>query len=627
MSKKKEPRKNKRQVVYRRPSSGASGEGSDSSGGKRPASERLAPALRPLIMGFILLLILVAALGFLSVRRLDKVVNDVNELRDQQVARMRLLLQVQLAVSKLYNTASARMRKVSGPREDVKPLFNLPLGNARKEVVDLMPLLEREPLPNMPLWKRLHDDIAAFIATTQDEGTYTLKGFTAYRSVDDDLGNVQRELEDQRVEMIEHSNELERQASRAIFMLTVAAFGVGSLVVIASLREVQRRFNQNRASEEEARRERLFSTQMLEGMVSALVALDAQDRIRSANAAFFEIFPGARIGESIYDKSAPAQSRAVLEAAATRRVEQATYFGRWPIELDSRRRVFDVYVSPLAIDGEAGQIVTMVDVTEVAEAEAALRRSESLAAVGQAAAQLAHEIKNPLGSIRLGVSMLRDSTHDPDSVNTIDLVERGIHHLNNLVVDVTQFSREKALTLTDVDLGNLMESSVELVADKLQEKGIRIEKNYSPESITGHWDEDQLRQVFVNLIGNAADASSDGSAVEISTSIERSNSARSVRSKSRQERHADTERVARIVIRDHGVGMDEQTSTRIFEPFFTTKRRGTGLGLAVVKKIIDQHNGSIRVNSKKDRGTTFVIELPMQISPAPVEDTRLIASV
>jgi signal transduction histidine kinase len=269
----------------------------------------------------------------------------------------------------------------------------------------------------------------------------------------------------------------------------------------------------------------------------------------------------------------------------------------------------------------------MVDVTEVAEAEAALRRSESLAAVGQAAAQLAHEIKNPLGSIRLGVSMLRDTTHDPDAVNTIDLVERGIHHLNNLVVDVTQFSREKSLTLSEVELGKLMESSVELVTDKLQEKGIRIEKNYSPEAITGQWDEDQLRQVFVNLIGNAADASANNSKVVISTSIERSDSGRSARSNSHQERHADTDRVARVVIRDHGAGMDEQTSARIFEPFFTTKRRGTGLGLAVVKKIIDLHNGSIRVKSEKSKGTTFVIELPMQISPAPVEDTRLIASV
>src|SRR4051794_7878147 len=112
MSSKKVSPKDRAQVVYRRTSSG-SGDGFEPIARRRASSDRLAPTLRPLIMGFILLLILVTALGFLSVRRLDRVVNDVNDLRDQHVARTRVLLQVQLAVSKLYNTASARMRKVT----------------------------------------------------------------------------------------------------------------------------------------------------------------------------------------------------------------------------------------------------------------------------------------------------------------------------------------------------------------------------------------------------------------------------------------------------------------------------------------------------------------------------------
>ncbi len=106
---------------------------------------------------------------------------------------------------------------------------------------------------------------------------------------------------------------------------------------------------------------------------------------------------------------------------------------------------FDIYSSPLAIDAARGQILTLVDATEAAEAERGLRRQESLAAVGQATAQVAHEIRNPLGSIRLGVSMLRDSVTDDEGLNTIELVERGIKHLNKLVVDVAQFSSRKAL--------------------------------------------------------------------------------------------------------------------------------------------------------------------------------------
>ena len=128
-------------------------------------------------------------------------------------------------------------------------------------------------------------------------------------------------------------------------------------------------------------------------------------------------------------------------------MQEARYRGRWVCQSDvpGTEKSFDVYSSPLAIEGDQGQIVTLVDVTEAAEAERVMRRNESLAAVGQATTQVAHEIKNPLGSIRLGVSMLRDSVSgDKEALRTIDLVERGVNHLNKLVIDVTEFLAAKA---------------------------------------------------------------------------------------------------------------------------------------------------------------------------------------
>src|SRR3712207_1707867 len=139
-------------------------------------------------------------------------------------------------------------------------------------------------------------------------------------------------------------------------------------------------------------------------------------------------------------------------------------------------RAFDVYSSPLEIEGEPGQLLTLVDVTEAAEAEQVLRRQEALAAVGQAEESGAHEIKNPLGSIRLGVAMLRDMTRDREAITTIDLVERGIEHLSKLTLDVTQFSRRRALTLSEVDLSDLMSDSLVLVAEKLREKRTLVER-------------------------------------------------------------------------------------------------------------------------------------------------------
>jgi signal transduction histidine kinase len=383
----------------------------------------------------------------------------------------------------------------------------------------------------------------------------------------------------------------------------------GALVAAGTIWETQRRFGQMRRSVEEARRERNFTSQLLEGMVSAVAAIDEDDRIRSANAAFFRIFPRATIGASIYEKFASDISLKMLEAATSSQVDRASYRGRWDCPADEDRdqeRTFDVYSSPLAINGSRGQILTLVDVTEAAEAERGLRRQESLAAVGQATAQVAHEIRNPLGSIRLGVSMLRDSVSDDEGLRTIELVERGIKHLSKLVVDVAQFSRRKALEQANVELNELVNHSLDLVADKINEKETPIETRLVDEKLVGHWDFDQLSQVFVNIIANAIDASPKRAAVVISTEV------KDLRADDDGEDGGRViKRRARVTIADQGSGMDKATVDRIFEPFFSTKKRGTGLGLAIVKQIVEQHDGTINVVSKLGEGTRFVIELPL----------------
>jgi signal transduction histidine kinase len=342
-------------------------------------------------------------------------------------------------------------------------------------------------------------------------------------------------------------------------------------------------------------------------MVSAIAAIDRQDRIRSANTAFMRIFPRAAIGSSIHDEIASPDAVKLLEAATASHVVVSTYRGRWNLDHEDGLVTYDVYSSPLEIDGEHGQILTMVDVTEATKAEAALRRSESLAAVGAAAAQLAHEIKNPLGSIRLGVEMLRQYTSSDDAERTISLVERGIHHLNKLVVDVTQFSRRRDLDLGPADLQEVIESSIELVADRVRDKETPIETKFEAEPIQGFWDSEQLREVFVNLLANAIDASEPRSPVEVSVELVTKQSgvggfeARTFSNGAR----------ARIVISDHGSGIDKKAQSRLFEPFFTTKKRGTGLGLSIVRQIIDLHGGNIEVKSQPKKGTTFRIELPL----------------
>jgi signal transduction histidine kinase len=619
------------EVVYRRVSQGvdADAKGAKKRGesGAKPVEHRLAPTLTPLLIGFALLLALVLFLGYLSMRKLNEVSTEILYQQRQHSIRQSLTLKLLVATTRLNNEARARARAESGASTDVRPLFNQPLRNAREELDRLLPLLERPPYSQIEKWRTLHDDIVSFAQMTDDLSTYSLHGFAAYRDLDQEIGNLLKEQDKEQENILERRQDLQSAATRQINLWTWIVFLSGALVAAGTTWEVQRRFRQVRRGLLAARREREFSTQILEGMVSAVAAIDQHDRIRSANEAFLKIFPNASVGASVHDHFASPDAMRMLEAATASRVKRATYRGRWSCNTDDpecKDRTFDIYSSPLEIDGGQGQIVTMVDVTEAAETEMTLRHTEALAAVGQAAAQVAHEIKNPLGSIRLGVSMLRDTATDKESLNTIDLVERGINHLNKLVVDVSQFTGQRPLVRAEADLQDLLRESVELISARLKEKSTSVEENFSSEALRGQWDVDQLRQVFVNLLANAVDASPENSTVRIFTEpvmVESasdggggSSSGGGGAGNGHRSEGLGKHRVARIRIEDQGSGMDQETRRRIFEPFFTTKKRGTGLGLAIVKQIVESHGGTISFESAQDKGTRFTIDLPLSVN-------------
>jgi signal transduction histidine kinase len=585
------------EVVYRRVIPPAPG-------GKKES--RLDPTLLPLVAGFALLLLLIWVLGSLSARRLEDTSRTALELEHTHGVRAGLLLQFRVALTQLDNEARKRMD--ADARHELTPPFDLRLNTARVEVTNLLPLLDHAPLSESPEWHKLRDDLAAYIEITRDRSRYSQEGFAKFRDVDAELNEIIKATANEQEQVFVGAEAMQKAATQSIRNWIIFALLTGLAVAVATIWQVQRRFRQNKQSTEAARREREFSNQILEGMVSAIAAIDRKDRIRSANTAFLRIFPQVTIGSSIHDRVGPPEGTRLLEAATASHVETATYRGRWNLSEDDAARTFDVYSSPLEIDGEHGQILTLVDVTEAAKSEAALRRSESLAAVGEASAQLAHEIRNPLGSIRLGIEMLREYTSNEDALRTIGLVERGIHHLNKLVVDVTQFSRRRELDASECDLHELIDSSLELVADRVREKETPVEKDYVATAVIGNWDDEQLREVLVNLIGNAIDASGPKSPVKISTElVETDSRAKSIEAPLRMR----GERV-RIMIVDNGSGMDAKTQARLFEPFFTTKKRGTGLGLSIVRQIIDLHGGSIEVESEPGKGTTFRVELPLK---------------
>ncbi len=588
-------------VVYRRVA--ASGTNTPPRG---PGEPRLDPTLMPLLVGCALLLLFVIVLGNLSIRRVQDTSRQVLNLQQHFNARAELLLQLRIALTRLDNEARDKMEAQA--REEFRPPFDMRLSTARNELTSkLMPSLGRPPLSQLPKWQAFHRDLEAYVETTKDADNYSLNGFTQFQAVDRELNELILDNGAEQRQVFDRSEQLANAAVQSIKIWTLVAILAGLFVTAATVLAAQRRYRQTRESVEAARREREFSNQMLEGMVSAVAAIDRHDRIRSANSAFFKIFPRVAIGSSIHDQNGSTEGMKLLESATASHVVASTYRGRWNLADNGATHTFDVYSSPIEIDNQNGQILTLVDVTEAAKSEAAFRRTEALAAVGEAAAQLAHEIKNPLGSIRLGVEMLREYTTAEEAHRTITLVERGIQHLNKLVVDVTQFSRRRELDRTEVDLHETIDASIDLVADRIKEKETPIEKQYTSTEISGVWDQEQLSEVFVNIFANAIDASEVRAPLKISTEVIDPGSSPTLIG---APTTVTTPRV-RIEISDRGAGMDEKTVRRLFEPFFTTKKRGTGLGLSIVRQIIDLHGGSIDVQSERGKGTTFQIELPL----------------
>ncbi len=612
------------EVVYRRPHApddAAQGTMASRIAGGAMAEHLRAPILNLLVIGFALLLTLVLVLGLLSVQRMESVSERVLDLEREQGTQLNIIVQLRAAATKLNNEARARADAQS--RGEILPPIPQRLNNARTEFDKVLLLFDHLPISQTDKGANFHRDLAAYLETVTDLNRYSLEGFEKFRAADIELQEFLDQANRDQDKVVQASDALQRRAARAIRWLTWLALLVGVIVAVFTIREVQKRFLQVRQSLALASRERSFSTQVLEAVVSAVAAIDARGRIRSANAAFFKLYPQAVIGGNIHDKFAAPEAMKLLEAATSKRVEQPTYHGRGTLDATAEaaspaaaKRTLDVYSSPLEIGGERGQIVMLVDVTEAAESENKLRKTEALRAVGQAAAQLAHEIKNPLGSIRLGVSMLRDTTQNQDSLKTIELVDRGINHLNKLVSEVTLFSRQKTLALTDVDLHELLDSSLELVADRLREKETPVERRWSAEPLRGEWDVDKLRQIFVNLIANAVDASAAKSPIIITTECVATSSDGKQDAgngtDNKKMRRMRGQSYARVSVQDQGSGMNEATQARIFEPFFTTKKRGTGLGLAIVKQIVEQHGGQVYVSSKLNEGTRFTVELPLK---------------
>ena len=242
---------------------------------------------------------------------------------------------------------------------------------------------------------------------------------------------------------------------------------------------------------------------------------------------------------------------------------------------------------------KVGQIIIFQDLTQIKEMEESMRRSEKLATIGQLAAGIAHEIRNPLASISGATQLLKEDQEEGESAQRlmeIILAESG--RLNRLITDFLLYAQPPKLNKKKVDVGAMVDNTLEVFSRSPQwTKGIRVAKIMEP-NITISADPQQLEQILWNLFINAVDAMEGKGMLEVKV-------------------HKNgREQTATLLVSDTGKGISSKDINKIFDPFFTTKEGGSGLGLSIVHKIVEIHGGDITVESRPRRGTTFTLTFP-----------------
>jgi two-component system sensor histidine kinase PilS (NtrC family) len=264
-------------------------------------------------------------------------------------------------------------------------------------------------------------------------------------------------------------------------------------------------------------------------------------------------------------------------------------------------RVLGISVSPLRGDNDTviGRVVNFQDLTELRTLEETMRRAERLATVGQLAAGIAHEIRNPLASISGSVELLGQAPRVSDDDKALmTIVVREIERLDRLINELLEYANPRPRTLVRFDLLAVLTEVVQVMRQDKSRGDVALETELPGEPVMMTADPSQMRQVLWNLCRNAIEAAKEASGGGVVTV------------RAREDAIGVT-----IEVEDNGPGITSDHLPRIFDPFFTTKKRGTGLGLATSHAIVNEHGGTVDVRSTPGQGTRFVVRLPRTSGP------------
>ncbi len=357
-----------------------------------------------------------------------------------------------------------------------------------------------------------------------------------------------------------------------------------------------------------------YRASILREMRGGVIAIDPQGRIVTVNSFATELLGPIELGISFH--ALPLPIARVFEVTLL----QST--GIHDIEVTLTRP--DGASAPIAMSSSLltgpdhepnGALVMLYDLTQVKRLEQNVQRAHRLSSIGTLAAGMAHEIKNPLVSIKTFTQLLLSRYNDPEFRSTfVDIVPQEINRIDSIVSRLLDFARAKPINFAPRDLRGIIEGVLMLVENQTRKAGIRVETSYPDDALEVYGDEQQLHQIFLNLVLNAIDSMQEveGGLLRVTA----------IYGKMPLQRGGLLPAVdvdcIRVHIEDTGCGIPPEHIERVFTPFYTTKETGTGLGLSIVHGIVAEHGGEIDVTSVLRRGTEFTVTLPLARSMTSV---------
>ena len=270
--------------------------------------------------------------------------------------------------------------------------------------------------------------------------------------------------------------------------------------------------------------------------------------------------------------------------------------------------VSSIYNEKKQIDG---YIIDFRDLKNIKALEEKAGRVTRLTAMGEMAAKMAHEIRNPLGSIELFASLLKKQLADkPEKVEIAENIISGVKNLNRTVTNILHFSRPADPEINEIEIEKLLENLVSFMIQKIP-KNINVITKFGKKRYPTEGDSELLKQMFSNIILNGIQSMPEGGTLTVKTSYRKALKNRSAKYYQNKSKIKIPCSFLKINIADTGIGIDKENLNVVFQPFFTTRNRGTGLGLSIIEKIIQQHNGYINIKSKSGTGTLVSVELPI----------------